>query len=116
MYNNGDFSHGTPQDNNQVFLVEHALGGHAITLKALNHKYNTSNETELGSGMEEEEGEGVEQEEEEDGAVEEAEMMVMDKDCYLGFTAEGKPMCYPSKLSENGEQLYEILFFTPCYN
>ena len=114
VYNNGNFSHGTPQDDNHVFLVEYTSDGQAITLKAVNHKYNSTEEAELGSGVEEE---GREEEEEEGvGVLQEVEMMGMDKDCYLGFTEEGKPMCYSSKLSENGSPLFEVRFFTPCYN
>ena len=111
VYNNGNFSNGTPQDDNHVFLVEYTPDGQAITLKAVNHKYSSTEEAELGSGVEEEgrEEEGL-------GVLQEVEMMGMeDKDCYLGFTEEGKPMCY-SSLSENGSPLFEVRFFTPCYN
>ena len=113
LYNNGSFSHGKPEDDNHVFLVEFATGVQAITLKAVNHKYEAP---EVGSGSGMEEGGEEEEEEEEEKESEGMEMVVME-DCYLGFDDEGKPMCYPSKVADNGtDPLVEVLFFTPCFN
>jgi hypothetical protein len=94
VYSNGKFSGGKPEDDNHVFLVEPITELRAIALKAVNHNNNI---VEEGSGS------GSGQLEEED------EVVVIDDDCYLGFTQEGHPMCFPTKDLDNAH------FASNCY-
>ena len=104
VYNNGKFTHDDqPSTDNHVFLVEYEFGGQAISLKAVNHKYEEE-VLDFGSGS------GVAPEEDA------SEVMLVEEDCYLGFSEDGKPFCHSSKLTESGDPKLDILFFSPCFN
>ena len=104
VYNNGNFTHDDqPSTENHVFLFEYENVTDTISLKAVNHKYEEE-VLDFGSGS------GVAPDEYT------SEVMLVEEDCYLGFSEDGKPFCHSSKLTESGDLKRDILFFSPCLN
>ena len=102
VYGNGSFTHGQPDGDNHIFRVEFEIDGQVIALKAVNHKHENRIDLGSGSGMEAEEGEDM------------TDTMVVESECYLAISQEGKPFCHPSKFTET--PILDILFVSPCFN
>ena len=106
VYNNGKFTHDDqPSTDNHVFLFEYEeyeKVKDTISLKAVNHQYEEE-VLDFGSGS------GVAPDEYT------SEVMLVEEDCYLGFSEDGKPFCHSSKLTESGNPKPDILFFSNCF-
>ena len=105
VYNNGIFSHdNTSNVENRRFQIQFDTHSPFFSLKAVNHNYEDVLD-DYGSAS----GSGIEP------LDNSTELIVTNGDCYFGFTADGKPQCYSTNHTANGNINYHVLFFSDCF-